>query len=52
MIFQTQNLTSDNVSVNDKSMRVLGKKLKDNGFNFNAKEQRSQYVLLLAVLVR
>jgi hypothetical protein len=31
-------------------MRVLGMKLKDNGFDFNAKEQWSQYVLLLAVL--
>lgn len=39
---QTQNLTSDNVTVNDKSIQVLGKKLRDDSVAFNAKEQRSQ----------
>jgi hypothetical protein len=44
---QTQNFTSDNVSVNDKSMCILGEKLKDNRISFNVKQQQSQYVLFV-----
>ena len=35
-------MASDNVTVNDKSMHVMGKKLTDGGHDFNAKEQQSQ----------
>lgn len=32
-------MTSDNIAVNDKSMCVMGKKIKDHRHDFNAKEQ-------------
>jgi len=43
VIFQTQNLTSNNVSI---TIKVAGfrEENQDNGFDFNVKEQRSQYV--------
>ncbi|KAG2047479.1 hypothetical protein BDR06DRAFT_976714 [Suillus hirtellus] len=36
-----QNLTSDNVTMNDKSMRSLREKLKDDKITFDAKQQHS-----------
>ncbi|KAG1834972.1 hypothetical protein DFJ58DRAFT_847502 [Suillus subalutaceus] len=36
---QVQNITADNVSVNDKSLRVLGKKLRNESHDFNATAQ-------------
>lgn len=41
---QVLNATSDNVTINDKAMRVLAEKLGKDGVKFNAKDQRSQYV--------
>jgi hypothetical protein len=35
-------VTSDNVTVNDKSMRILAAKLKEEQITFVTKEQRSQ----------
>jgi len=34
-----QNITLDDLTVNDKSMRCMGKKLEDDKINFNVKEQ-------------
>jgi len=48
---QVQNITADNVSVNDKSLRVLGKKLKADSYDFNATAQRSQSVFLLDIFL-
>lgn len=43
MLSQIQNITSDNVSVNDKTMRLLAKKMKTNdNIIWNAKAGRSQ----------
>lgn len=46
---QVQNITADNVSVNNKSLRVLGKKLKAESHDFNATAQRSQSVFLVKI---
>ncbi|KAG1811956.1 hypothetical protein EV424DRAFT_1349513 [Suillus variegatus] len=37
--YHIQNITADNVSVNNKSLRVLGKKLMDKSHDFNATAQ-------------
>ena len=42
-----QNITVDNVSMNDKSLRILGKKLKADSHDFNAMAQCSQSVFLI-----
>jgi hypothetical protein len=36
------NATSDNVTINDKGMRVLGQMLEKDCISFDAKDQRSQ----------
>jgi hypothetical protein len=41
---KVQNLTADNVTVNNKSIRVLGQLLERGSIDFHAKEQWSQYI--------
>jgi hypothetical protein len=38
-----QNITADNVSVNDKAVCIVGNELDVDGYAFDAQEQRSQY---------
>jgi hypothetical protein len=42
-----QNLTSDNLTVNDKAIQILGQRLQSEQVDreFKAKERRSQYVI-------
>jgi hypothetical protein len=40
---KVQNITADNVSVNDKAVRIVGDELSSEGHVFIASEQRSQY---------